>query len=225
VRLDVDGDYACLSYSTPGAETPRPYLEFILAGWTIAARQMIGDDLTVAVEFPHAAPRDREIYRAVFAGGVRFGAPQAGIHFPRSLLEVQLPQSDARLGSALDRDAELLLREIRRPRTWQDQVSRQIQARLPDGEPSLALIARALAVSDRTLRRRLTEEGWTFSAILESTRRKLALRFLEDAETPIDAISAQLGFSETSAFHRAFRRWTHSTPGRFRHRRPAIENS
>jgi len=223
VALEVDGDWACLHYIVPGSDTPPPYLEFILASWAIAARQMIGGELSAQAEFPHDAPRESELHRAVFDGGVRFGAPQAELRIPRSFLEFPLTQSDTRLRAALDSDAELLMREIRRRHTWREKVGCEIGRRLPHGEPKLGEVARALAASERTLRRRLEEEGCTFSAILETTRRSLALSLLEDDEMSIDAISTQLGFSEPSAFRRAFQRWTRSTPNRIRamHTAPA----
>jgi AraC-like DNA-binding protein len=75
-----------------------------------------------------------------------------------------------------------------------------------------------MSVSPRTLRRRLEAESTTFRRLLDELRRDLALRYLADPRLAIGEIAFMLGFSEVSAFHRAFRRWRATTPAAFRRR-------
>ena len=93
-----------------------------------------------------------------------------------------------------------------------------VVAALPSGDATLDRIARELATSPRTLRRRLAEDGETFESILSRTRHELALRYLERRDVSLAEIALLLGFSDQSAFQRAFRRWTGETPRAVRER-------
>ena len=77
-------------------------------------------------------------------------------------------------------------------------------------------IARRMGMSPRSLRRRLSDEGHSLSALVDEVRREVALSELTNPEVPIKRIADRVGFSEVSAFHRAFKRWTGLTPARYR---------
>ncbi|MGA9526123.1 MAG: helix-turn-helix transcriptional regulator, partial [Myxococcaceae bacterium] len=96
------------------------------------------------------------------------------------------------------------------------QVRQRVTSALSGGEPTLEAIASQLAITPRTLQRRLKEHGTTYQLLLEELRRELALRYLRDHGLEISEVAFLLGFSEPSAFHRAFRRWTGTTPLSFR---------
>ena len=99
-------------------------------------------------------------------------------------------------------------------------VSTQVARIVADGAgsswPSLALVAKRLGLSPRTLRRRLAADGSSFSAVAADTRQELARRYVASPDVAITEVAFLLGYSEVSAFHRAFRRWTGSTPAAFR---------
>ena len=78
--------------------------------------------------------------------------------------------------------------------------------------PSISGIARAMAMSERNLQRRLAAEGTTFQSVLDAARRELAIRHLSDPGATVAKVAWLVGFSEPSAFHRAFRRWTGQSP-------------
>src|SRR5690606_5280525 len=96
-----------------------------------------------------------------------------------------------------------------------DDARRVIEAALPEGVPELAELAERLGCSARTLQRRLAEHGTSLRKLIDEVRHQLALRHLA-AELSIAEVSFLLGFSEPSAFHRAFRRWTDRTPAQWR---------
>jgi AraC-like DNA-binding protein len=81
---------------------------------------------------------------------------------------------------------------------------------------AIGQVARALAVSPRTLQRRLESRGTTFGELRDATRRQQAIQYLRDPGIAIKEIAGLLGFSEPSTFYRAFRRWTGATPAHFR---------
>jgi AraC-like DNA-binding protein len=96
------------------------------------------------------------------------------------------------------------------------QVRRMLTGRLTSGEAEIAVIAKDLAMTPRTLQRRLASEGWSFRALVEDTRRRAAAHYLTNRSLSIAEVSYLVGFSEVAAFHRAFRRWHGRTPREFR---------
>ena len=84
------------------------------------------------------------------------------------------------------------------------------------GEPSQVLIAKQLGLSERTLQRRLQEEGTTFNQLLESTRKDIALGYLANPKLAAYEVSFLVGYTEPATFFRAFKRWTGKTPQEYR---------
>jgi AraC-like DNA-binding protein len=97
-----------------------------------------------------------------------------------------------------------------------ERVRSAIAAELAGGNPTVAYVARRLHMSPRTLERRLERESTTFSAVLEDLRKQLAFRYVGSASLELTEIAFLLGFSQTTAFHRAFKRWTGDTPLKYR---------
>ncbi len=95
-------------------------------------------------------------------------------------------------------------------------VRRVIGESLRDGDPKLVQVAKKLAVSPRTLQRQLKESGVDFKALADDTRRRFSLNYLRDRKNSLTEIAYLLGYSEVSAFNRAFRRWTGLTPSDYR---------
>ena len=125
--------------------------------------------------------------------------------------------SDPALAACFDRHIQKLLgREPAAP----ERVARRVRAFLLEevqrGAPTLQTAAAHLRTSPRTLKRRLQEEGTTFQDLLDSVRCDLAKRYLEEPRLALGEVSFLLGFSEPSAFHRAFKRWTGKTPLAYR---------
>lgn len=85
-----------------------------------------------------------------------------------------------------------------------------------DGDPSLVRVAKKVALSPRTLQRRLNEYGVDFKKLTDDTRRRFAMKYLKDRNNTLTQIAFLLGYSEVSAFNRAFKRWTGSTPLKYR---------
>lgn len=95
-------------------------------------------------------------------------------------------------------------------------VERLVTSNLARGVPEIDTIASQLALSGRTLQRRLGEEGTTFAAIVDRARQQLSERYLEDDRLSLAEVGFLVGFADSSNFHRAFRRWTGATPNTFR---------
>jgi AraC-like DNA-binding protein len=165
------------------------------------------------------APADLGPLQAFFGGVLEFGAPRGELVLDRALLAEPLTGAEAGLASALAQHAEAMLARLpAAPGPLTQRLRQELWRCLPDGVPGLAVLARRLGTSQRTLQRRLGLEGVTLQGQIEEVRRELALRLLTDARLSATEIAFLTGFSEASAFYRAFRRWTGTTPAGYRRR-------
>jgi AraC-like DNA-binding protein len=167
------------------------------------------------VRFDHRAPSaDPKLlarYRDFFSCSVEFGAAHTEMLFEHAILEQPLRTADPDLYAILLPAAEAQ-RSTKRPEAlFAEQVRRALPSAFRSEATQLEQIAQALGVTPRNLQRRLKDEGFTFQIVRDEARRELADRYLRDGLS-LAEISFLLGFSEPSAFFRAFKRWTGATP-------------
>lgn len=177
-----------------------------------------GTPLAVEAWYQCARPEGQDRAR-VLGCPVRFGAPETRFVLERRLLEQPLPRSHAGLFDYLERHASTVLARLPADGRVSVRVRRLITEGLRSGEPSPKEIGKKLSLSERTLQRRLREEQTTFAELLDGTRRELAQLYVAEPAVAAYEVAFLLGYSEPSAFHRAFRRWTGVTPQEFRRRR------
>jgi AraC-like DNA-binding protein len=168
------------------------------------------------VDLTSPAPPDAAEHRRVFQADVRFGCPEARLSVPREAWEAPISGQNPALLSVLEDHARRLLAELPRSEGIPGRVRAILAEELPRGEPTVALVARRMAMSERTLQRRLREEGHTLAGLLDEVRTALAKTHLADPAVSPSEVAWLLGFSDQSVFTRAFRRWTGTTPGAFR---------
>jgi AraC-like DNA-binding protein len=197
---------------------PRCGSESLLAEMVHAGRLLTGGDLSpTQILFRHEKPRKIDAHEAMFRSPVRFGAEVTALVFDAEVLALPLLKGDRELAAFFERKAQEFMGRI-------DEVpqgsSGKLRAVLLDefrrGVPTLEGAATRLGLSARTLRRRLQEEGTTFQDVLDETRCRIAKRHLQERRLALGEVAFLLGFSEPSAFHRAFKRWTGTTPLAFR---------
>lgn len=171
------------------------------------------------VRLAHPAPRDVSPFTGFFGCPVRFGARDDVLELRQEDLALPLAGADAQLGAFLRGLAnDALARRGAAPDSPIDDVKRILAEELQRGVPSSDRVAARLATSERTLRRRLERGGTSFRALLDDTRAELARVYVRDRRMPLTEVAFMLGFSEPSAFHRAFKRWTRTTPAAWRAR-------
>jgi len=176
-------------------------------------RMMVGSDWTPAeVQFEHQAPSDISEHLRIFGSPVLFGRDSNALFLERALLDRQVPAADQRLYRILTQYLDRVLSEIPTENDPIAQIRKIIAATIRDGEPRLTDIAKKAAMSPRTLERKLKDEGTGFKKLVDDTRRRFALAYLRDGKNTLTEIAFLLGYSEVSAFNRAFKRWTGKTP-------------
>ncbi len=171
-----------------------------------------------SVEFQHDSPaHDAELER-VFGCPIRFGAKQTQLRFAPAVLEMPHARSDPRLVAVLTRYADSLMSALPNRDDVVASARSAIVRQIATSSPSLEKTAAALNWTDRTLQRRLADSGMTYSGLADDVRRDLALKYIAHAGLSIGEIAYLLRFSDATAFHRAFHRWTGCTPTDYRRR-------
>jgi AraC-like DNA-binding protein len=216
--LTVDRERAILSHHLPlPGGAPRPVSECVLAGWLLTSRQAIGLNwIPLEVRFPHSVPDDISEQRRVCGCKLQFECKRSELVFGREVLDAPLVKADAALQAILETQVVAVIEKLPKGEATTDAVRRHLAGELGKGQPTLEQIAPRLHMSPRTLHRRLEDEGTSFRQVLSEVRRELASRHLMERRLAIGEIAFLLGFSEPSAFHRAFKRWTGHAPLTYR---------
>jgi len=217
LKLDLEPGHARLVRRVP---TIGPqYDEFSLAVLLVRSRQASATAWTPdRVTFQHERTHDDGEPSRVFGCPIVFGAAETEMLIPRSVLQLPHVRSDAPLLEVLSRHVEARL-QSRPPRgALLARVSSAIARRFATELPTLTSTAASLRMPERTLQRRLADEGLTHSALVDDVRRNLALELLADANVSLTDIGYRLHFADPAAFYRAFKRWTGEGPAAYRKR-------
>jgi AraC-like DNA-binding protein len=223
LQIDVDGQHAMVVYQGSHAdpEQGRQDVELSLAKMLGFARLALGSShwAPSAVHFRHrkSGPRADAAAnrtRALFAAPVGYGQQRDAIVFPRALLDVRIRVPAAERAMRGENEPADLLAWLRS----------EIYAQLESGAPSAAAVAARLGLGERSLQRRLQSRGLAFNTVVEDIRHGLARRLLDEGRLSMTEISERLGYSEQSAFSRAFRRWAGCSPQAHRQRAVAMPN-
>lgn len=170
----------------------------------------------IAVYFKHRAPeitRDHENY---FGCPVHFEANRDALLISNTCLQATNILGDEGFSQFFDRHLETELEKLEEKSELDWQIHRYLSHCLSEGIPMLSEVAQHFGMSGRTLQRRLSELGYTYQALVDEARRRLAEQLLRTTEFSLLEIAFMTGFSEQSGFTRSFKRWTGQTPRSFR---------
>ncbi|MFB9511818.1 AraC family transcriptional regulator [Streptomyces purpureus] len=204
-----------------GRDEDRFLAECLVIIWHRLCSWLVGRRIPLLrAGFGYPPPPHKDEYEELFGCPVHFGAPVTGAAFEAHWLAAPLVRDEEELAGMLRRSPFELLSRRAYGTTTGEQAHRALAQALRASPrlPSLGDLAARLAVSPATLRRRLQEEGTSYQRLKDAVRRDAAIAGLAEGREPIASIAARLGFSEDTSFHRAFRRWTGTTPGAYRGR-------
>ena len=217
VSLEENDESLVVTVENPARVDP-PYW-FSVSDMTILlamCRANCGDDLSpVRVTFPHEQPVSTMEYFRYFRCPVEFGAAECSMELSLEDVDRPLPGSNPMLAQLND---QVMIQYLARL-DEEDIIARTKAAiidLLADGRVSDELVAEALHLSTRTLQRRLSDQGTTFKTVLKDVRQDLAMKYIRDSAITLTELSFRLGFSEMSAFSRAFKSWTGQSPRDYR---------
>lgn len=213
-RLEETGERARLVLEIPPDRAPADEaLDGLLCLIARSVRAISGGELApLAVWLRRAEPATAaEAWPKVFRAPVAFGAAHDALDYPAAALDRRLPAGNAELARTNEAVVARYLARLESDRVA-SRLRELLTERLASGVPTPEQAARALGLSERSLQRRLADEGTSFKGLLADTRRELACAYLREGRTSITELTFLLGFSDTSSFSRAFRRWTGVAP-------------
>jgi AraC-like DNA-binding protein len=205
---------------------PRQRYDFV---WSMVLRTLCSaaacDGLKpTLITYAFPKPREAQAIAEAFGCPVRFDAPANAIEFANADLYTSFPTAPPMAADwTLRMFAESALTQ-RATMSFSARVQRILTGMLAKGEPLREDVAKHLMISERTLQRRLSEEGTNFTRIVDDTRRAMAQQYLTNGQISLKKLSFQLGFSEPSAFHRACKRWFGRSPKQLQ-RAPHVQMS
>lgn len=217
VRLEITDGKLTLSWSRASRGIGLLANQCGLAALVQFARDITDVDVVpLAVDFVEPRPDDVQVYAALFRCPVLFGQAATRVMFSADVLALPLRRPDPALATMLEQQVRARYAALPCPDHMLQAIRQQISSHLPEGEPKLDQVAEKLHISGRTLRRWLKERDWSFRALLEDTRWHMAEHYLCDPRLGLAEVALLLGYSEQSAFSRAFLRWSGMTPRRWR---------
>lgn len=221
VTLEIKGQVARLDHRIPGVPlcVGRHANEFFVAFVLGQLRDMC-DCAVVARRawFAHPEPANvGPLVELLGTSDLAFAREANGLELEAALLERPLSSADPSLLAILDELAEARLAKVDAALPSLVTAVRQaVRESLIDGIPPIGAVARTLGMSRRTLQRRLADDATTYHAVIDDLRHELARAYVGTPSLPLAEIAFLLGYSDVSAFVRAFKRWTGTTPGQLR---------
>lgn len=199
------------------ASASRAAVEFAYGALLVVGSRLAdGNQRPYELEFAYPEPLQRAEFERVFDCPVRWNAAHTALHMATDRLDRRIANITPSLTSAVKQHAEKLLAELETSAAFSARVREHIIDALRSGAATPEEACRRMKISERTLRRRLQEEGKTFSSVLGEVRREFASRHLDDPGMSITEAAFLLGFSDSRAFQRAFRKWYGVSPSEYR---------
>jgi AraC-like DNA-binding protein len=207
VRVEIGGDASPFSIEYSAALL---VLDF--------GRETDGVFKAAGVSFRHA-PDDVRVFERVLGCEVRTMTSWNGVTIGAEAWRVPMPRRDPVLRQVLERQADDILARLPSRTGLAVDVQRALTKRVAGGDTRIGTLARELAMSGRTLQRRLAAEGVSYQDLLDDARKEAAGRYLHESPLAIGEVAYLVGYSEPAPFHRAFKRWYGVTPEAFRQTR------
>lgn len=182
-----------------------------LACWLVGRRIPL-----LRADFRCPEPAFGSEWRMLFSPHLSFDQPRSGIAFPAEYLDMGNIQNERTMKEFLRSAPVNFLVKYKNSASLTARIRRHLKKMPAAAWPDFSTLAHQLHYSTATLRRRLEDEGQSYRRILDDLRQDLAISLLSHSDKSVMEIAAELGFAESSAFHRAFKKWTGARPGEYR---------
>lgn len=186
--------------------------EATFARFVVGMRARAGHQVLRAMSLSYAPPAHAAVYSTLFEVPVHFGVDRNALLLDPSWWDHALAPTPRTTYRILTTHADEQLQALQRAQGCRGRVEDVLRARLSEGQVSMPMVASALAMSRQTLLRNLQAEGTTFAQVVAELRETLAMHYLTERGASVQQTAALLGFSESAAFSRAFKRWTGRSP-------------
>ncbi|WP_313659586.1 AraC family transcriptional regulator, partial [Acinetobacter variabilis] len=219
VTLERDKHEARLVPLIPNSMDPEHFItESMLMIWHGLASWLIERRLPLErVHFSYPRPAHADEYDALFFAPVmQFDMPRTEITFAADYLDLPIRQNEETLEEFLKAAPAQLLVKFKNTNSLTSRIRDVLKSQIGEEMPTLNDVASMLYLSPQTLRRRLAAEGKSYQGVKDALRRDAAIHLLLNPDLTLEDVAQQVGFSETSTFHRAFKKWTGVTPGLYR---------
>jgi AraC-like DNA-binding protein len=215
---DADGAWLRFYSISPYNAYNRFVVDSILSGWAAQLSSLVRSPLQAQrIEIEFQAPDYASAYDFLSEQPVAFGSATNQLRLDQASLALRNPDHCPSTWKHLLQLCERELQQLTRTRSLRERIIQLLGPLLSGGrEPDLEEVAARLKLPTWTLRRKLAEEGTQYRAVLNDTRRDLAMTYIRDTELAFGEIAYLLGFASAEAFQRAFKRWNDQTPGEFR---------
>ena len=211
-------DRACLIWQQPERQTASYHVvEFFLASWYRANKSMLDESITPReAHFSYAANGREQALETIFEAPVVFYSEADAIFFSSDLLDQPTHYPHPDIHRSLEQSALLEMSNLQFEDRFIREVRDCIVNELPNGVPRLEEVSAKLGVGSRTLQRRLNSTETSYKNLVDEARKEQSLGLISQEGVALLDISAELGFSDQSAFQKAFKRWYGQAPGRYR---------
>ena len=194
--------------------------EILVIGLLLLSKLLSGkENLTpLAVGFMHPEPSYASKYTRILGSTITYNQPQLYVELSVDFLNQRINSQNPELNALFAQQANVLLTALPRQDAFDNNLRHAVIQCIHKGTPSLEHVSNTLNISTRTLHRRLEKRSLNFGGLLQKIRQELAMQYLNERQLSIIEISLLLGYSEQSAFARAFKQWTGKTPRNFQQR-------
>ena len=216
----AQGNLVTFSWPFDYGYSTRESDEVLISSMASYVRMLVGDEdlKPTRIGFVHTKPKDITPYSNLLGCDVEFECKNTYVSFPVSMLTLKVEKADPALRALLDQQAHALLDVLPNGDHFEQEFYKYLLRAMQDGKPTIDEVAGYMKMSSRTLHRRLEERQLVFKELLQKTRQQLAQQYLKEGRLTLSEIALLLGYSEQSAFTRAFKQWLGETPLRFQKR-------
>jgi len=219
IAITKQSDYIDIAFSTSLSNTDTDYFihDFIISNAVKSMQWILGDNNLTPLEvlFTRPEPNNIQDYQEYFNCPLKFNEPVNSFKLDPSVATKTNPSHNDNLDNQNCYELQQVIETSSQPGIAH-RVREQIKVLLPQGDITMDMVAKNYSFSERTLLRRLKEEGYTFQSLIDKTRKQASKHLLDKTSSSLQEITFLLGFKDASTFYRAFKRWYNVTPSQYR---------